>query len=80
MAEHSVSRAGILKLLAEAGVTMRRQPLTEEELSEAANLYRSGLSLAKVSTQMALPSESIRRAIIEADVSMSGTVTATNGQ
>jgi hypothetical protein len=70
MADHDISKAGILKLLAEAGVSMRRQPLTPEQVREATELYRSGLSLAKVSAQLALPHESIRRALIDAGVRM----------
>ena len=70
MAEHDVSKKGVLKLLADAGVSMRRQPLAVEQVNEAAELYQSGLSLAKVSEQMSLPHESIRRALVEAGVQM----------
>lgn len=70
MAEHHISKTGILKLLADAGVPMRRQPLTTEQASEAAELYRSGLPLAKVSEQLKLPHESIRRSLFEAGVQM----------
>ncbi len=70
MADHGISKTGVLKLLAAADVSMRRQPLAREQVSEAAELYLSGLSLAKVSTQMALPLESIRRTLIEAGVQM----------
>jgi hypothetical protein len=70
MAEHHISKAGILKLLSDAGVSMRRQALTVEQMSEAAELYRSGLPLAKVSEQPKLPHESIRRALVDAGVEM----------
>ena len=65
-----ISKAGILKLLSVAVVSMRRQPLTPVQVSEAAELYRSGLSLAKASAQLVLPHESIRRALVSAGVEM----------
>jgi hypothetical protein len=70
MADHGISKTGVLKLLADAGVSMRRQPLTSEQVGEAAELYRSGLSLAKVAAQLVLPLESIRRGLIDAGVQM----------
>ncbi len=70
MAEHGISKTGALKLLAQAGVPMRRQSMSLKEVEEAAVLYRSGLSLAKVSERTKLPLESIRRALIDAGVKM----------
>lgn len=70
VAEHGISKTGVLKLLADAGVSMRRRPLTAGQVREAAELYQSGLSLAIVSKQMKLPLESIRRALIDAGVKM----------
>jgi hypothetical protein len=62
MAEHQISKTGILKLLANAGVS--------EQAGEAAERYRSGLSLAKVSEQAALPRETVRQALVDAGVQM----------
>jgi transposase-like protein len=49
---------------------MRRQPLKKKQVTEAGDLYRSGLSLAKVSKAMGLPHESVRRALLEVGVQM----------
>jgi len=70
MAEHHISKGGLLKLLADTGVSMRRQPLSPDQVSEAAELYRLGLSLAKVSQELTVPLESTRRALIDAGVQM----------
>jgi len=70
MAEYGISKASVLKLLADAGVPMRRQPLTAAQVTEAVDLYQAGLSLAKVSELLTLPHESVRRALIDAGVRM----------
>jgi len=70
MAEHNISKTGILKLLSEGGVPIRRRPLAPEQVRAASELYWSGLPLAKVSVQLVLPHESIRRALVEAGVQM----------
>jgi Helix-turn-helix domain len=43
-----LSKGAVLTLLHEAGVSMRRQPLTDKELADARQLYESGLSLVAV--------------------------------
>jgi hypothetical protein len=43
-----LSKGAVLTLLHEAGVPMRRRPLTDQELADARQLYESGLSLVAV--------------------------------
>ena len=42
--EHGLSKSALLKLLADAGVQMRRQPMTDDQVERAHQLYESGLS------------------------------------
>ena len=43
-----LSKGAVLMLLHEAGISMRRQPLTAQELADARRLDESGLSLVAV--------------------------------
>jgi hypothetical protein len=49
---------------------MRRQPITAEQMDQATQLYEAGSSLAKIAQEPAFPQESVRRALIEAGVTM----------
>jgi hypothetical protein len=64
MAEHSISKAGVLKLLKDAGVTMRRRSMTEEQVRQARELREQGASIANVAAELQLARETIRRALI----------------
>jgi len=68
MERYGLSKTAVLKVLRDNDVVIRRQPLTQEQVSEAIRLYTSGSSLARVASQMSLPSESIRRALDSAGV------------
>ena len=70
MTTYQLSKTAVLKLLKDAGIVMRRRPMTEEQVNEAVELYRSGRSLATLSSELELPRESLRRAIIEVGVQM----------
>lgn len=61
--EYGVAKSTILSILREANVVVRRQPLTPEQVSEAAVLYESGLSLSQVAAQMFLKQDTIRLAL-----------------
>jgi DNA invertase Pin-like site-specific DNA recombinase len=47
-----LSKNSVIRLLREADVPIRRQGLTEEQIDEAAALYESGLSLAKIGAHL----------------------------
>lgn len=47
---------------------VRRQPLTPEQVSDAARLYSDGLSLSQVAKQLDVNQETMRVAIIGAGV------------
>lgn len=63
-AEYGVAKSTILRLLRESRVVVRRQPMTPEQVSEAARLYESGLSLSQVAAQLSVNQETMRVAII----------------
>jgi hypothetical protein len=50
--KYGLSKASVLRLLHEAGVEMRRQPFSEQEVAEAVRLYASGLSVAAISARL----------------------------
>lgn len=47
-AHFDLSKGAVLELLHEAGVSMHRQPLTDQERSDARRLHETGLSLVAV--------------------------------
>jgi lambda repressor-like predicted transcriptional regulator len=67
---YSISKHGVLTLLMEAGVALRRQPLTDEQVSAAAMLYEAGKSLAAVARELGVAQESLRRALVNSGIPM----------
>jgi hypothetical protein len=70
MATYQLGRGTVLQLLAEAGVTMRHQGLSEQETAEAASLYASGLSVVTVADRLARPMSTVYLALKRAGVVM----------
>ncbi len=69
---YGLSKASVLKLLREAGVTMRCQGLDEEQTAEAVRLYVSGLSLVRVGERVGFGPTSVAKALRCAGVSLRG--------
>jgi hypothetical protein len=46
--QYTLSHGSVVRLLHEHGVAMRNQGLSAEQIAQAAQLYRSGLSVAKI--------------------------------
>lgn len=67
---YGVAKSTILGILRTNNVVVRRQPLTAEQVSEAAKLYESGLSLSQVAAQLNVNQETMRVAIIAAGVAL----------
>ena len=63
-----VAKSTILGILRANSVVVRRQPLTAEQVSEAARLYESGLSLSEVADRLHVNQETMRVAIIGSGV------------
>lgn len=66
--EYGVAKSTILRILREARVLVRRQPMTPDQVSEASRLYQAGLSLSQVAKQLDVNQETMRAAILRAGV------------
>ena len=61
--QYQLGKSTVLQILAEAGVPMRRQPLTEDQVDEAARLYdEAGLSLSQVCAELDVKQSSLQLA------------------
>jgi transposase-like protein len=58
-AEFGCHRATIAERLKLAGVTMRHQPTTTEQVDEIVRLYESGLSMVKVAEQVGVSARTV---------------------
>ncbi|GAB2690690.1 hypothetical protein GCM10027089_10240 [Nocardia thraciensis] len=62
---YGIAKAGVLKLLRDRGVVMRRQPMTMSEVDLAVKLYqREKLSLLAISRRLSKPKTSVREALL----------------
>lgn len=66
--EYSLSKGGLLKLLREEGAQLRGQPLSVEQVSEAASMYAGGLSIAKIADYFGVSYSGVRQAFMRAGV------------
>lgn len=68
--QFGLSKGAVLKLLHEAGASMRQQALSERELAEARLLYESGLSLVAVGERVSRHHTTVHLALRRAGVAM----------
>lgn len=59
--DYGVAKSTIIGILRTKKVVVRRQSLSTEQLSEAARLYESGLSLSQVTERLRQPGNDTRR-------------------
>ncbi len=62
---YGLSKGGVMKLLRDAGVMMRRQGLSEEQIEQAVMLYSEGHSYAEISRRLDKAKSSVRAAILK---------------
>jgi len=67
---YGVAKSTILGILRANSVVVRRQPLTPQQVSEAARLYESGLSLSEAAERLGVNQETMRVAIINVGVEL----------
>ncbi|MDQ1130690.1 hypothetical protein [Microbacterium sp. SORGH_AS_0888] len=67
-AEYSISKGGLLTLLRDAGVQLRRQPLSDEQVYEAAGLYMGGESMTAIADHFDVSYNGIRQAFVRAGI------------
>ncbi|BAD56908.1 hypothetical protein [Nocardia farcinica] len=68
--QYGLSKGGLLKILREHGVEMRYQPMTEDEIDWAVELYIEGQSLNTVARQLGKAKGSVRKALMAEGVEM----------
>lgn len=67
---YGLSKASVLKLPRDEGVTMRRQGLSPEQTEQARRLYESGLSLAAVGDRLGFWPTSVSNALRKSGVEL----------
>ena len=67
---YGLGKSSVLRFLREAGITMRKQPLTEAQVAEAIRLYSAGLSVTAVGAALNLNPSTIWRTLTARDVAM----------
>ena len=70
VARYRVNQTTVTHHVRRAGVRLRYPNSLRNKISEAADLYRSALSLAAVSIQFGVDPDTIRRALLRAEVRM----------
>lgn len=68
--DYGVAKSTIIGILRAKKVVVRRQSLLAEQVSEAAQLYESGLSLSQVAARLNINQETMRVAIISCGVEL----------
>lgn len=67
---YGLSKGSVLRLLHEAGVQLRRQPVRGGQLAEMVALYESGLSIRQVAAELGLPKTTVQDALPRSGVAM----------
>jgi transposase-like protein len=67
---YDVSQGSVIKLLHEHAVEMRGQGLADRDVPLAANLYRSGKTLAQLGERFGISPNAVRRALVAAGAVM----------
>lgn len=70
---YNLNKGSVIKLLRQAGITIRNQGLTDQKVAEATQLYKSGLSLADIGTRFGVDHGTVWRALKKHGVKMRDT-------
>jgi hypothetical protein len=65
-----LGKGSVLRLLHEAGVKIRRQPMDDERLEEIRRLYQSGLTIREVAASLSMPKTTVQDALARAGQAM----------
>jgi DNA-directed RNA polymerase specialized sigma24 family protein len=66
--KHGISKTAVLGLLRSAGVTIRHQPLTSDQVAEAIRLYQSGWSMARIADRIGRDDSLVHKTLHRAGV------------
>ena|ERR1700733_864808 len=72
-ASYGLSKGSVIRLLRDADIPIRNQGLTEDQIAGAAQLYASGLSLAKIGVKFGVDHGTVWRALKKRGVKMRDT-------
>jgi hypothetical protein len=72
-ASFGMSKGSVIRLLREAGVFIRNQGLSDDQIAEAAQHYASGLSLAKIGPKFGVGHGAVWRQLTKRGVKMRDT-------
>lgn len=67
---YGLSKGSVLRVLHEAGVATRRQPLSADRVASACRLYASGLTIRQVAAELGVPKTTVQNALARAGVVM----------
>ncbi len=67
---YGIGKLTVLRLLKDTNVPMRRQPITPNQTVQAVVLYKAGKSLTAVARELGLAQQSVRLALLRAEVAM----------
>lgn len=70
---HGLNKNSVIKVLRDAGIAIRRQGLTDEQVDDANHLYEAGQSLAKIGAKLGVEAGTVRRALLRYGVKMRDT-------
>lgn len=70
MATYGLGKGTVLNLLEQHGVKMRGQGISEDQVEDVVRLYRSGLSLMRLSRQLDCSAETVRQVLLGAGVTL----------
>ncbi|WOP17372.1 hypothetical protein [Raineyella sp. LH-20] len=68
--EHGYNRVGISDALKRAGVQLRKQGLSREQIDQAVSLHQSGMSLARIGARFDVNAATVRTRLLERRVSL----------
>ena len=66
MKDYGIGKGSVLRLLREAGLTLRNRRLSPADLESAVELYQSGLSLKAVGEQLGFSIDAVRGGLLRA--------------
>lgn len=67
---YGISKGGILQLLRDEGVVMRKQPITPDDAQRAAQLYEGGNSITEIVDRISYSYSTVRKSLHESGVVM----------
>ncbi|MGI8667296.1 MAG: helix-turn-helix domain-containing protein [Jatrophihabitans sp.] len=68
--KYGLGKSSVMRLLHEAGVAMRKQPLSDDQAVEAIRLYEAGVSTSRIASMLGLNQSTVWRTLTARGVAM----------